>query len=95
MAWFFLILAAACEMVWPLGFKYSAGFTRIWPTAGTFAVMIVSFFCLSRATAAGIPIGTAYAVWTGLGAVTQPVTAKNMIVIPSVARNPGIIAWRL
>jgi len=68
MAWFFLILAAACEMVWPLGFKYSAGFTRIWPTAGTFAVMIVSFFCLSRATAAGIPIGTAYAVWTGLGA---------------------------
>lgn len=68
MPWMYLVLAGVCEMVWPVGFKYSAGFTRVWPTAGTFACMLVSFGLLSLATRGGIHVGTAYAVWTGLGA---------------------------
>ncbi len=69
MAWALLFLAGLCEMVWPLGFKYTAGFkVHYWAVAGTFAVMITSFWLMSQATGRGIPIGTAYAVWTGLGA---------------------------
>ena len=69
MPWFFLILAGICEMVWPLGFKYTAGFSRhYWAVGTTFAIMILSFYLMSVATARGIPIGTAYAVWTGIGA---------------------------
>jgi len=69
MPWFFLILAGLCEMVWPLGFKYTAGFSKhYWAVGTTFAIMILSFYLMSLATARGIPIGTAYAVWTGIGA---------------------------
>jgi len=69
MPWTFLILAGACEMVWPLGFKYTRGFSmHYWAVAGTFALMILSFYLMSVATKQGIPVGTAYAVWTGLGA---------------------------
>jgi quaternary ammonium compound-resistance protein SugE len=70
MPWLFLILAAICEMSWPLGFKLTSGFrTNIWITIATILVMLLSFYFLSQATIRGIPIGTAYAVWTGLGAV--------------------------
>src|SRR5688572_19101498 len=70
MPWLFLILAAICEMSWPLGFKLTSGFrTNIWITIATVLVMLLSFYFLSQATIRGIPIGTAYAVWTGLGAV--------------------------
>jgi len=69
MAWLFLLMAAACEMVWPLGFKYTNGFKeKYWAVGITFAVMILSFWLMSLATNRGIPVGTAYAVWTGLGA---------------------------
>ena len=69
MPWTFLILAGACEMVWPLGFKYTKGFSiHHWATAGTCALLILSFYLMSLATKHGIPVGTAYAVWTGLGA---------------------------
>jgi len=71
MPWLYLILAAGCEMIWPLGFKYSDGFTnwsRNWPViAGTFIVMLASFGFMSLATRGGLPVGTVYAVWTGLG----------------------------
>ena len=71
MPWIYLLLAAACEMIWPLGFKYSHGFThwsRNWPVIfGTFAVMLASFGFMSLATRGGLPVGTVYAVWTGLG----------------------------
>lgn len=71
MPWLYLILAAGCEMIWPLGFKYSDGFTnwsRNWPViGGTFAVMLASFGFMSMATRGGLPVGTVYAVWTGLG----------------------------
>lgn len=68
MPWTFLILAGACEMIWPLGFKYTKGFsTHHWATALTFGVMILSLYLMSLATK-HVPVGTAYAVWTGLGA---------------------------
>jgi quaternary ammonium compound-resistance protein SugE len=69
MPWLYLLLAGACEMVWPLGFKYTHGFSRNhWATGCTFGVMILSFWLMSLATKQGVHIGTAYAVWTGLGA---------------------------
>jgi len=69
MAWIFLLLAGACEMVWPLGFKYTNGFKVHVPImALTLAIMTLSFYLMSVATAKGIPVGTAYAVWTGIGA---------------------------
>jgi quaternary ammonium compound-resistance protein SugE len=68
MSWMFLLLAAACEMVWPLGFKYTKGFsTHHWATAVTFAIMGLSLYLMSLSTR-HVPVGTAYAVWTGLGA---------------------------
>lgn len=68
MAWTYLLVAGVFEMVWAVGLKYTHGFTRFWPSAGTVAAMIVSFYFLSAAVKT-LPIGTAYAVWTGIGAV--------------------------
>lgn len=68
MAWVHLIIAGLMEVVWAIGLKYTDGFTRLWPSIGTIAAMIISFSFLSEALRA-IPIGTAYAVWTGIGAV--------------------------
>jgi quaternary ammonium compound-resistance protein SugE len=69
MPWLYLLLAAMCEMSWPLGFKMTNGFKSNTPAiAGTVIIMLLSFWFLSLATTRGIPIGTAYAVWTGLGA---------------------------
>ena len=70
MAWWFLVLAGVCEMAWPLGFKYTNGFKSNGGVVGvTVVIGLLSFWLLARATSRGIPIGTAYAVWTGLGAV--------------------------
>lgn len=68
--WVFLLLATMCEMSWPIGLKLSNNFTRLWPTVGTVLVMLLSFYFLSLASAGknGIPVGTAYAIWTGVGA---------------------------
>ena len=70
MAWIYLFLAAVCEMVWPIGFKLTNGFTnwgKNWPIIfGTFGVMLASFGLMSLACRS-LPVGTVYAVWTGLG----------------------------
>lgn len=68
MAWFYLCIAGIFEVAWAVGLKYSHGLTRLWPTVATFALMAVSFFLLSTAMKS-LPLGTAYAVWTGIGAV--------------------------
>ena len=69
MTWFLLILAGVCEMAWPLGFKYTNGFRTNSSIIGlTMLIMLLSFWLLSLATNRNIPIGTAYAVWTGIGA---------------------------
>lgn len=66
MAWVVLFLAGLLEIVWAIGLKYTEGFTRLWPTVGTLAAMLASFTLLSQALKS-IPIGTGYAVWTGIG----------------------------
>jgi quaternary ammonium compound-resistance protein SugE len=68
MAWTYLLVAALFEISWAIGLKYAQGFTRLWPSALTIAAMVVSLFFLALAVRA-IPVGTAYAIWTGIGAV--------------------------
>jgi len=68
MAWLQLIIAGLFEVVWATSLKYSHGFTRLVPTLITFAGMLISFYFLSQATKI-LPLGTAYAIWTGIGAV--------------------------
>jgi len=68
MNWIILVLAGLFEVVWAVGLKYTHGFTRLWPSVGTLAAMLVSFALLSHAMKS-LPMGTAYAVWVGIGAV--------------------------
>ena len=68
MAWIYLFIAGLFEIGWAVGLKYTEGFTKIWPSIITIATMILSFYFLSTAVKT-IPIGTAYAIWTGIGAV--------------------------
>lgn len=67
MAWINLIVAGIFEIGWAIGLKYTQGFTRLVPSVATVGAMIASFALLSRALKT-IPVGTAYAVWTGIGA---------------------------
>lgn len=68
MAWVYLFIAGLLEVGWAIGMKYSDGFTRLWPSVLTIASIAVSLFLLSLSLKA-IPIGTAYAVWAGIGTV--------------------------
>ena len=68
MAWVFLFLAGLLEIGWAIGLKYTDGFTRLGPSLLTVAAMIGSFVLLGQALRE-LPIGTAYAIWTGIGAV--------------------------
>lgn len=67
MAWVYLFIAGIFEIVWAIGLKYTNGFTRLWPSVTTVVGMIISFYYLSQATKV-LPIGTAYTIWTGIGA---------------------------
>ena len=67
MAWAFLFIAGLLEIGWAIGLKYTEGFTRLWPSVATGACMIASFILLSLSLKT-IPVGTGYAVWTGIGA---------------------------
>ncbi|CAN1213415.1 quaternary ammonium compound efflux SMR transporter SugE [Tumidithrix helvetica PCC 7403] len=68
MDWFYLILAGALEIVWATGLKYTDGFSKLLPSIGTIAALIVSFLFLAQALRT-LPIGTGYAIWTGIGTV--------------------------
>lgn len=68
MAWIYLFVAGLMEIVWAIGLKHSEGFTRLWPSVFTVSAIAGSLFLLSLALR-GIPIGTAYAVWAGIGTV--------------------------
>ena len=68
MDWLLLFIAGLLETGWAIGLKYSEGFTKFWPSVATLGLMGVSFFLLAQALKT-IPIGTGYAVWTGIGAV--------------------------
>jgi quaternary ammonium compound-resistance protein SugE len=68
MAWMYLMIAGLMEVGWAIGLKYTEGFTKLWPSFATVTAMVVSFFLLAQALKT-LPVGTAYAVWTGIGAV--------------------------
>lgn len=84
-AWTLLILAGLMEIVWAVGLKYTAGFTRLLPSAITLAAMGLSIVLLARALRT-IPVGTGYAVWTGIGAVG---TAVIGILVLGEPRSAG------
>lgn len=87
MSWIYLFLAGLFEIGWAVGLKYSAGFTRLWPSVGTAVAMGLSVVLLAMA-AKTLPLGTAYAVWTGIGVIgavalgivlfDEPVTMARM-----------------
>lgn len=68
MPWILLVLAGLLEVGWAIGLKYTEGFTRLWPSFGTIAAMMISLGLLGIAMKS-LPVGTAYAVWVGVGAV--------------------------
>ena len=68
MAWVILVLAGLLEIGWAIGLKYTEGFTRLWPSIGTVLAMVASVVMLGVAMKS-LPVGTAYAVWVGVGAV--------------------------
>ena len=88
--WIILLVAALLEVGWAIGLKYTAGFTRLWPSVATIGTMAASMYLLAVA-ARVLPIGTAYAVWTGIGAVgtailgiflfSEPANAGRLICI--------------
>ena len=67
MAWTYLLMAGACEIAATTLFRYTDNFSRLWPSIASIAVGIASFYLLNRSLA-GVSLGTAYAVWTGIGA---------------------------
>jgi quaternary ammonium compound-resistance protein SugE len=68
MAWVILVVAGLFEIAWAIGLKYTEGFTRLWPTVGTVLAMSISLLLLGLAMKS-LPVGTAYAIWVGVGAV--------------------------
>jgi quaternary ammonium compound-resistance protein SugE len=68
MAWIYLLIAGILEVVWAVGMKYSEGWTKLYPSIFTIVSMVIGFYFLSLAVKS-LPLGTAYAVWTGIGTV--------------------------
>ncbi len=89
MAWTFLLVAGLLEICWAIGLKYSDGFTRLWPTVGTLLTMGASFACLAQALKT-IPVGTGYAVWTGIGAAGTAVL--SMVLFAESASTIKVIS---
>ena len=71
-AWVYLIIAGLFEAVWAIGLKYAEGFTKLWPSVITIVAMAVSLYFLALAIKT-LPVGTAYVVWTGIGAFTTAI----------------------
>jgi quaternary ammonium compound-resistance protein SugE len=102
MAWGILVVAGILEMGWAVGLKYTEGFTRLWPTVFTVLSMILSIGLLGLAVRT-LPIGTAYAVWTGIGTLgtailgvvlfSEPATVARVVSIMLIVA--GIIGVKL
>lgn len=88
MSWFILFIAGLLEVVWAVGLKYTHGFSRLVPSVVTIAAMVISMALLSWAMKT-LPVGTAYAVWTGIGAVGAAVTG---IILLGESASPMSIA---
>jgi len=102
MNWIVLIFAGLFEIGWAIGLKYTDGFTRFWPTAGTVLSMVISVGLLGIALKT-LPVGTAYAVWVGVGAVGtavlgiilfgEPVTVGRLLSLALILA--GIVGLKL
>lgn len=82
MSWFYLLLAGLLEVVWAVGLKYTEGFTRLGPSLLTLAAMGVGFYLLSLAMRT-LPLGTAYGVWVGIGAVGAAIAGMVLFKEPA------------
>src|SRR4051794_7390983 len=102
MAWIYLVIAGLFEVGWAIGLKYTEGFTRLWPSLWTAVSMLVSISLLGLALKT-LPVGTGYAVWTGIGAVGtaalgiylfgEPATVLRLLSISLILS--GIIGLKL
>ena len=102
MAWVVLFVAGLLEIGWAVGLKYTAGFTRLWPTVATAVALLASMGLLGVALRT-LPLGTAYAVWTGIGTVgtavlgivlfREPATAMRLLCIALILA--GIVGLKL
>ena len=102
MPWIILVLAGLFEVGWAIGLKYTDGFTKLWPTLGTVAAMVVSLGLLGIAMKS-LPVGTAYAIWVGVGAVgtvilgivlfQEPMNALRMVSVGLIVA--GLIGLKL
>ena len=102
MAWLVLFLAGLGEVAWAVGLKYTDGFTRLWPSVGTVAAMAASLLLLGVALKT-LPLGTAYAVWTGIGTIgtallgivlfAEPAEALRLLCIGLIVA--GIVGLKL
>jgi quaternary ammonium compound-resistance protein SugE len=90
MAWLYLLIAGLFEVAWAIGLKYTDGFTRLIPSIWTVGSMAVSFLFLSLALKT-LPLGTAYAVWTGIGAVGVTILGIILFAEPANALRLGCI----
>ena len=90
-AWVVLFFAGLCEIGWAVGLKYTAGFSRLWPSVATVAAMLVSIVLLGWSLKV-LPLGTAYAVWTGIGAVGTAVLGMLLFGKPREAARLACIA---
>jgi quaternary ammonium compound-resistance protein SugE len=102
MAWVILVTAGLFEFGWAIGLKYTEGFTRFWPTTGTVLAMIASLWLLGIAMKS-LPLGTAYSVWVGVGAIGtvllgivllgEPASAARLISVTLIVA--GIVGPKL
>ncbi|RYD18235.1 MAG: quaternary ammonium compound efflux SMR transporter SugE [Verrucomicrobiaceae bacterium] len=90
MPWILLFLAGLFEIGWAVGLKFTEGFTRFWPTVTTVTALIISVLLLGMA-AKSLPIGTAYAVWTGIGAAGTVVCGILFLGDPATAMRLGCV----
>jgi quaternary ammonium compound-resistance protein SugE len=90
MAWVYLFVAGLFEIGWAIGLKYTEGFSRLVPSLWTVAAMALSFIFLSLALKA-LPVGTAYAVWTGIGAIGTVILGIYLFNEPATAMRLGCI----
>ena len=102
MAWFLLVIAGLLEVGWAVGLKYAEGFTRLWPSVGTAIALVFSMVLLGLSLRT-LPLGTAYAIWTGIGTVgtailgmvlfREPATAGRLVCIGLIVT--GIVGLKL
>lgn len=94
MNWFILMIAGVFEVAWAVGLKYTEGFTRLWPTVGAVLAMVISLGLLGLALKS-LPVGTAYAVWVGVGAAGTAIAGSLLFGEPMSMARLGSLALLL